>query len=173
VEENKELSPAQIAKFEALFQRGTDFLMDGKAKQALPLLESAYEMDGEHFQVRLNLAGAYILNGKFKKAVPVLEQLRNEGEPNAHVWQNLGAAYLGNPILATTKQQDKAIAAFEKALEINPIAPNVAYNIALIYRDRKDKGKASYWFTRAIQADPIDSDARRNLAKLQENDPVG
>ena len=89
------------------------------------------------------------------------------GQGRAQQWTNLGAAYLGNPVLATAEQQDKAIAAFERALECDPVAPHVAYNLGLIYRDRNDRDRAIHWFTRALQADPLDRDARRILEKLK------
>ncbi len=82
------------------------------------------------------------------------------------MWINLGAAYLGNPILARDEEQQQAIAAFERALEIDPIAPSVAYNIGLVYRDRKDVEQARYWFQQAIQHNPNDQDARRILERL-------
>ncbi|NIP52669.1 MAG: tetratricopeptide repeat protein, partial [Aliifodinibius sp.] len=94
------------------------------------------------------------MNKKFRKAVPILETLSEYEPDNAMVWTNLGAAYLGNPVLAMDKQQLKAIAAFEQALEIDPIAPNVAYNIGLIYRDRQEHEEAIYWFRQAIKANP-------------------
>jgi tetratricopeptide (TPR) repeat protein len=110
------------------------------------------------------------LTKKFKKAVEVLEPFSQGGvaATNAMLWTNLGAAYLGNPILARDEEQLRAIAAFEKALDINPIAPNVAYNIGLIYRDRQELENAIHWFDRAIRANPNDQDARRISARLKE-----
>jgi len=108
------------------------------------------------------------LGGQFKRAVPILESLVEREPGNAMAWTNLGAAYLGNPVLATTEEQDKAIAAFERALKCNPAAPHVAYNIGLICRDRGDRDGAAHWFTRALQANPLDADARRILERLQQ-----
>jgi tetratricopeptide (TPR) repeat protein len=82
------------------------------------------------------------------------------------VWTNLGAAYLGNPVLATDEQQRKAIGAFRQAYELDPRTPSVAYNIGLIYRDRKALAKALKWFRRALEADPHDRDARNILQRL-------
>ncbi|MCA9988260.1 MAG: tetratricopeptide repeat protein, partial [Anaerolineales bacterium] len=91
-----------------------------------------------------------------------------EEEPqNVMVWTNLGAAYLGNPILARPEEQDRAIEAFKQALVHDPIAPNVAYNIGLIYRDQKNIDEATYWFRKAIQANPRDNDARAWLDKME------
>jgi tetratricopeptide (TPR) repeat protein len=156
--------------FDELFEEGTKLLHRGQAVEALPLLEEAHELQPDHPDAAINLSGAYILTKRFKKAVPILEALSQEEPDNAMVWTNLGAAYLGNPVLAREEEQVRAIAAFERALEANPIAPNVAYNIGLIYRDRQEWKHAIYWFKKAIQADPADLDAHRILARLERGE---
>jgi len=45
------------------------------------------------------------------------------------------------------------------------VAPNAAYNIGLIYRDRKDLDSAIQWFAQAVEHDPDDADARTLLAR--------
>lgn len=153
--------------FEQLFEVGTQLLHRGEAYEALPLLEEAYELRSDHADVAINLSGAYILTKRFRQAIPVLETLSEQEPDNVMVWTNLGAAYLGNPVVAKDEHQIKAIEAFEQALRINPIAPNVAYNIGLIYRDRKEYEYAVYWFRQAIKANPADRDARNLLAKME------
>ena len=140
----------------------------GKDSEAIPLLEQAHTLKPEHFDAALNLSGAYILTRKFKKAVALLEQLRDQAAENVMVWTNLGAAYLGNPVLANDDEQLRAIAAFEQALTLDPIAPNVAYNIGLIYRDRRENEVAISWFEQAVRANPNDRDARNLIDKLRE-----
>lgn len=162
-EKNKSMS-----RFEALFRRGTELLHAGDAVQAVSILEQAHEIDPDHPDAALNLSGAYVLTGRFKAAIPLLERLSQSDPENAMIWTNLGAAYLGNPVLAKEEEQQSAIAAFVRALEINPIAPNVAYNLGLIYRDRRDNEQAVYWFRRAIQANPNDRDAHNILRRLTE-----
>ncbi|MEW5987420.1 MAG: tetratricopeptide repeat protein [Chloroflexota bacterium] len=159
-------SKTQNPKFLAFFQRGTELLREGRAAEAIPLLERAHGLDGEHVDAALNLSAAYILGGRFRQAVAKLEALSQAAPDNVMVWTNLGAAYLGNPVLATGEMQLRAIAAFEKALAINPIAPNVAYNIGLIYLDRQEREQAVAWFERALQANPHDRDAQRRLGRL-------
>jgi tetratricopeptide (TPR) repeat protein len=117
----------------------------------------------------LNLSGAYILTKKFRKAVTILEPLSEQYPDEAMIWTNLGAAYLGNPVLARDEEQRQAIVAFEKALLANPMAPNVAYNIGLIYRDRREVDRAIIWFKKAIQSNPNDQDARNLLRTLESN----
>ncbi len=143
-----------------LIRRGTMLLQRGKHIQALEPLEKAYKQDAANFDAGLNLSAALIMNKKFKQAIPILEALRDQEPDNAMLWTNLGAAYLGNPVLAKGEDQLKAIAAFRTALEFEPETPNGAYNIGLIYKDRKEWGIAAQWFEVALQVKPDDADAR-------------
>ena len=163
---------AVMDKFDPVFRRGTELLHRGQVEQALPYLERANELEPAHFDAALNLSGAYILTKKFGRAVGLLEPFQESYADNEMLWTNLGAAYLGNPILAKDADQERAIAAFKQALEVNPIAPNVAYNLGLIYRDRRDTEAAAGWFRRAIKANPNDRDAQMLLAKLLEADSL-
>jgi len=155
-------------KFATLFRRGSELLHQGKDSEAVLFLEQAHTLEPNHFDASLNLSGAYILTRKFKKAVALLEKLRDQAPENVMVWTNLGAAYLGNPVLAHDDEQVQAIAAFEQAFRLDSGAPNVAYNIALIYRDRQERAAAISWFERALQANPNDRDAQNLIAKLRE-----
>jgi len=147
--------------------RAAQLLSQGEAKQAQTILECLWESRRGDVAVAINLAGTFILSGQFKRAVPLLEEVVAREPDDAMAWTNLGAAYLGNPVLATTEEQDKAIAAFECALECDPVAPHVAYNLGLICRDRNDTDRAIHWFTRALQANPLDADAQRILERLK------
>ncbi|MFQ5400725.1 MAG: tetratricopeptide repeat protein [Anaerolineae bacterium] len=154
--------------FEALFRQGTQLLHRGRVAEAAELLARAYELNPAHGDTAVNLSGAYILTKKFRQAVAILEALSEQEPDNPMVWTNLGAAYLGNPVLAKSEEQIRAIAAFERAIELNPAAPSVAYNIGLIYRDRQEREKAIFWFERAVKANPLDEDARRLLRRLRD-----
>jgi superkiller protein 3 len=116
----------------------------------------------------INLGGAYIMQKQFARAIPILEKALEQEPENEKIWTNLGAAYLGNPILARDKEQRKAIRAFERAIEINPIAPSVHYNLGLIHRDRGEIELAILRFRQAIQANPNDQDARRALGRMED-----
>lgn len=169
--EKKDSKKENVAeKFGPNFRRGTQLLHRQELDKAIKLLEKAYKIDPEHVDAIINLSGAYILKKKFKKAAALLEPL-SEREPNhVMVWTNLGAARLGNPILARDEEQLGAIAAFEQAYARNPAAPNVAYNIGLIYRDRGDKETAVSWFKKALQANPLDKDAKALIERLTNPD---
>jgi tetratricopeptide (TPR) repeat protein len=149
--------------------RGTLLLSQGKPMDALPLLERAHKLKPGDTDVALNLGGAFIMSGRHRKAVPVLEQAVARAPDNAQLWINLGAAYLGNPITATDERQRRALDAFHKALELDPLARSVAYNIGLIHRDRGEIDLAIAAFRRAVLADPQDKDAQRLLERLEGN----
>lgn len=151
-------------------RRGTALLRRGKQKQALEWLEKAHERDPDDFDAALNLSAAYIMGKKFKQAVPILEQLAQRDGENAMIWTNLGAAYLGNPVLADEARQANAVRAFTQALSIDPQAPNVAYNIGLIHKDRKEFAIARRWFGIALQTDANDKDAAYWLAQMEKQD---
>jgi tetratricopeptide (TPR) repeat protein len=154
-------------EFNSLLSQGTKMLHQGKPEEALPYLQRAHQLQPEHIDTGINLSGAYILTKKFKKAVEILEPLSAQNPDHSMLWINLGAAYLGNPVLAQVDDQQRAISAFENALRIDPAANSVAYNIGLIYRDRRDFDEAIYWFDQAIKHNPQDNDARRLLEKMK------
>jgi len=157
-----------------LLNRGAELLEQGKAQEAVAFLEQALQLDSESVPALINLGGAYVMAGRHLDAVPLLEAARDQEPQNAMIWINLGAAYLGNPILASAEQQMRAIKAFETALELNPAAPNVHYNLGLIFLDRKETDLATAAFRRAVQVNPFDRDARNWLHKLaDEEDEIG
>ncbi len=155
------------SRFNQNYSTGTRLLHKGKVKQSLPYLEAAYDLDPGHVDAAVNLGGAYILSKRFREAVKVLEPMSVQASGNTMVWINLGAAYLGNPILADNEQQLKAIGAFHKAYQLNSQAPNVAYNIGLIHRDRQEISQAVKWFERALKSNPNDQDAQKIVSKLR------
>jgi tetratricopeptide (TPR) repeat protein len=162
-----ELSSAGTQEFEAVFRQGTTLLHQGLAKESVSYLEKASALQPDDMDVAINLGGAYIMTKKFNKAVAILEPVSRQMPDHSKVWINLGAAYLGNPVLARDVEQGKAIFAFERALEIDPVAPSVAYNIGLIYRDRRETDKAIHWFHQAVRHDPSDKDALSILRRLE------
>jgi tetratricopeptide (TPR) repeat protein len=141
-------------------------LEQGQVEDALVFLEEAHSLDAESIPVRINLGGAYVMAGRHRKAIPILEAARDIEPENSMIWINLAAAYLGNPVLATPERQTRAIEAFDRALQLNPAAPNVHYNLGLIFVDRGDRDLAVKAFKHALQVNPFDRDARTWLRKL-------
>ncbi|MDQ4078718.1 MAG: tetratricopeptide repeat protein, partial [Chloroflexota bacterium] len=85
---------------------------------------------------------------------------------NANLWINLAAARLGPMEESSRIQQDHAIDAYQQALTAQPDVPNVHYMLGLIYRVREESLRAVAHFTRALEQNPDDDDARRMLAAI-------
>ncbi len=154
-------------RIQELLNKSARLLYQRRPGEAVIALEEAYALDPENVDVAINLGGAYVMQGRFSKAVPVLEAASRREPDNSMVWTNLAAAYLGRLELSSHEMQDKAIAAFERALQANPGAPNVNYNLGLIYKERGDLERASAHFWRALEINPNDRDARLWLDWIQ------
>jgi len=153
-------------QFRDSLTQGTQLLSQRRPDDALPFLERAHKLKPDHPEAALNLGGAYIMAGRYKLAINVLEVAVEQNPDYVQLWINLGAAYLGNPITATDDRQQRALAAFQRALDLDPLAGSVAYNMGLIHRDRGDIEQAIISFRRAVLADPGDRDAWRWLERL-------
>lgn len=150
-----------------LINEGARLLAQRRAEEAARVLERAYRLDPDNVDVKINLGGAYILLGRFQDAVPILEDAARQAPDNEMVWTNLAAAYLGPLEQASREQEEAAIAAFKRALEANPKAPHVDYNLGLIYLKRGDLTTALAHFQRAHEINPADRDAAYYIRKIR------
>ena len=149
-----------------LLMEGTRLLSQRQPGEAAERLEKAAILLPDDIDVAINLAGAHILQRRYNKAVPILERASDLAPTNAMVWINLAAAHLGRLELSGPQQQERAIAAYGRALELDPSAPHVHYNLGLIYKDRNDWPSAQAQFRQALEVNPDDDDARYWLDQL-------
>jgi tetratricopeptide (TPR) repeat protein len=158
-----------------LMREASSLLSQGKAKEALVILERCETLYPDNLSVLLNLGGAYILAGQHRRAVPVLEKATGLAPDNPSLWSNLAAAYLGRLISSNRAGQDKALEAYQRVVELDEAYPSVHYNIGLIYVDRRDWEAAFVAFTRAIETNPNDQDAwnMRKKVDLVRRQPPG
>ncbi len=143
------------------------FLREGKPALALPLLLRAAKLFPEDANVRLNLGAAHMLMGRFVEAATILKEAIKTSPDEPLLWSNLGAALLQMPTQEREESERLAIRAFERALELDDDAAQVAYNLGLIHRRREDWEAAARCFRLALAADPSDEDARSLLARME------
>jgi tetratricopeptide (TPR) repeat protein len=148
------------------FRHSIRLLHQGRYEEAAHLLEALYQSEPDNAEYALNLGGAYIMQRRYAEAEEILERAAKEAPDNANVWVNLAAARLGPLEESSEAQQNHAIAAYEQALAANPEVANVHYMLGLIYRSRKDNLRAIAHFTRALEQNPQDNDARRMLSAI-------
>ncbi|MCP4167472.1 MAG: tetratricopeptide repeat protein [Chloroflexi bacterium] len=151
-----------------LLREGARLLRSQRFAEALPPLEQANELKPHDADIAISLGGAYVMNGKWSKAVTLLENAAERYPGNVRLWLNLAAAYLGRLELSSRPRQEQAIEAYQRALELDPKAPSVQYNIGLVYAERKDWAQAEVWFAQALNADPGDRDAAKWLKKVRD-----
>ncbi len=154
-------------KLHELLNEGANLLAQRKAQEAAIVLEKAYYLNPDDVDVKINLGGAYIMQGRFNDAIPILEEAAQQAPENPMVWTNLAAAYLGHLEHSGKEQQEAAIKAFKQALKADPKAPNVDYNLGLIYLHRQDLPTALAHFRRALEVNPSDKDAAYYVQKIQ------
>lgn len=152
--------------FSTALNESAHLLQQNRPAEAAAILQPLYEIEPEHPDVAINLGGAYILQRKWNQATKVLGKAAISNPDNAMLWTNLGAAELGNIQTAGPRQQDRAIRAYERALQADPTAPNVHYHLGLIYKERGELMRASAFFQRALEVKPSDRDARYWLDQL-------
>ena len=150
-----------------LSNEAAGYLKQGRPEEALPLLRQALERQPDDVGILLNLGGAYVLLGRHEEAIAVLERATQLAPDEPMAWCNLGAALLRLPGEGTGGDQLRAVDAFCRGLELDPRAPNVAYNLGLIHRDREEWSEAARYFALAASADPDDNDARSLLQKME------
>lgn len=143
------------------------YLSQNRPEDAIQVLEPLQKRAAHVPDVAINLGGAYILMRKWNAAVRVLEPAAKRHAQNVMLWTNLAAAYLGRLETAGPKQQQQAIMAYERALEVDPKAPNVHYHLGLIYKERNDLPTASRYFESALEVNPADRDARLWLDRIR------
>ncbi len=151
-----------------LLQEGVRLLNAGRYGEAIEALEEAHTLLPDDPDIMITLGGAMIMAGKWNKAEGFLEKAVEKHPDNARLWLNLAAAILGRLEISPRWRQDKAIAAYQRAIELDPVAPSAHYNVGLIHAERKDWEKAIQWFEAAVRANPRDKDARLWLKRARQ-----
>lgn len=157
---------SQSEEFKRTLAESAWLLRMNQPQAALEKLLPLYEQAPTHPDVALNLGGAYILMAKWRKAEQVLSKAAELHADNAMIWVNLAAAHLGRLELSGPQQQERAIRAYQRALEIDPKAPNVHYHLGLIYKERGELAQAIEWFRAALEVNPADQDASYWIERL-------
>ncbi|MCB0039748.1 MAG: tetratricopeptide repeat protein [Caldilinea sp.] len=156
----------QAEEFNRSLAEGAWLLRSNEPEAALEKLLPLYEQAPTNADVAINVGGAYVMLAKWNKAVRVLSKAAELHPENAMLWVNLAAAHLGRLELAGPQQQERATRAYERALAVNPAAPNVHYSLGLIYKERGELERAIEYFDQAQRVDPTDRDAQRWIARL-------
>ena len=142
-------------------------LQQNQPEEVIELLGPLNEADPENADLAINLGGAYVLLRKWDDAVDALTPAAEANPNNAMLWSNLAAAQLGRLETAGPRAQLAAIEAYKRALQADPKAPHVHYNLGLIFKERGDLDRAMAMFERALDVNPKDQDAAYWLERIE------
>lgn len=153
-------------EFHRTLNQSALLLRQNRPGEAVALLLPLYQVAPDHPDVLVNLSGAYVLQRRWNKAVELLTQAVARHPNHSMLWMNLGAAELGRLETAGPRQQEKAIAAFQRAIQVDAETPNAHYHLGLIYKERGELSRAAAFFQRALEVNPADRDAQLWLDRL-------
>ena len=169
-DQNRSLSDSRdtSADYRTILNESARLLRANRPGEAIAVLEPLRADLPNDPDIAINLGGALILQRKWSKAVKILKKAVSVSPENVLLWTNLAAAYLGRLETSGPKHQASAIAAYEKALWIDPSTPNVHYHLGLIYKQQGNLSRSSAMFQRALEINPNDRDARYWMEKLSD-----
>ena len=156
------------ADYRRILNESARLLRANRPGEAIAVLEPMQADMPDDPDIAINMGGALILQRKWAKAVDILKKAVVASPGNVLLWTNLAAAYLGRLETSGPKHQARAIAAYEKALWIDPSTPNVHYHLGLIYKQQGNLSRSSAMFQRALEINPNDRDARYWMEKLSD-----
>ena len=108
----------------------------------------------------LNVLGMVLhTQGRHEDAVRVFNALTQFEPRDAQYWGNLGTA------LRPTRRYDAAMAAYDHALELGGVSPDLLYNIGVLHVDRCEYEAAAAMFSRAVGLAPADAGLRLAFAQ--------
>ena len=167
---------------EILLNAAKMMLEQGEFKTAAMALRELLSRQADHFAGRLLLARILAEKGRGAEAIChyqhllrnrpaaqevilALNQLRSLEEPNNPEWHfNLAGAY------HHLHQPDKARAALEKVLQLNPADARAWSNLGLLEESQGSLRKAATAYSRAKELDPKLTEAAANLIWLMAQD---
>lgn len=97
---------------------------------------------------------------KLKLAVELYERVTQAEPKHPRAWNNLGRCYMG------MMQADKAIAAFNKAIEVNAYDEFAYNNLGRVYEQQQKYSKAIEFYGKQIEVNPLDHFAHTNLGRI-------
>ena len=156
------------ADYRTILNESARLLRANRPGEAIAVLEPLRADLPNDPDIAINLGGALILQRKWSKAIQMLKKAVDVSPENVLLWTNLAAAHLGRLETSGPKHQARAIAAYEKALGIDPSTPNVHYHLGLIYKQQGNLSRSSAMFQRALEINPDDRDARFWMEKLSD-----
>lgn len=119
-----------------LARRGLKYIQNGKREEGLRDLKQAWALDSTLLEVAVKIALIYIQDKKFKEALEFISQIQSIVPSDPLGYKLEGMAYAG------LEENEKSNLAFEKAIELQPGAPDASLGLVINALNEKDLDKA-------------------------------
>ncbi len=149
--------------FECLNNIGNAKAGLGDHAGAVEVLRRAVEIDPKAAPTRLNLASALVALGRDDEAEAVLRKAAEDFPADSH------APYQLYALCKTRLKQKEAVAAIEDAAARDPNVAGMQLKLAIEYGVERRVGDAERAFRRAIELNPLETDAYLGLAIQYEH----
>lgn len=132
---------------------------NGKFQEAEKIYNNLLEKYPDNYDI-LNLLG--VLSFQTKKYTEAIKYITKaiEIKPAAVSYNNLGHS------LTAIKDLDKAICAYQKALELNPDSIETYFSLIRIFQEKKETDKAIFYYQQIIKINPDNAEAYNNLGLI-------
>ncbi|MFA5791810.1 MAG: tetratricopeptide repeat protein [Candidatus Paceibacterota bacterium] len=128
----KPLNPNETRKqeelLEELFYQGTKLAQENDRQGALKIYERILEIDENHVEALTNIGIIYFDSGDFKKAEEFLGKALKINPENLLTNFDMGS------VKGEQGQREEEIKYYLKVIEIDPLYPDVYYNLGLAWR---------------------------------------
>ncbi|MGH9615733.1 MAG: sulfatase-like hydrolase/transferase, partial [Acidobacteriaceae bacterium] len=110
---------------------GTLYMNEGRAKEAIVLLQQGVKLDPLNLERQTNLASAYRQNGQIMEAERIFQHV-NGIQPNAPAYNGLGTIELSRGNIVVARDD------FNHALQLDPSNIETEYNLGLLCAQTRD-----------------------------------
>ena len=134
----------------------------GDIGKSLQAYDKAISLDSTQLEFYTNKGYALKASGRWKETQQIFLHVVEHDPTNKFAWNGLGLAY------HYLDQEDKSLAAYDKALVLDPNYAEVYYNKGVSLKYMGDIKEAGVYYWRAIELNPRMHSAIINLAALHQ-----
>ncbi|MEX2317560.1 MAG: FG-GAP-like repeat-containing protein [Pirellulales bacterium] len=144
-------------------------LENGEYQKAIATLERALKLKPESLAMRRNLARARFLHGQYAQALDELRRIEEKAPSAATAYlMGLSAKHLAN---AQKVPPSEAVAAFKRAVELDPNEAALHYQFAIAMADAGQPDDVNKHLQKTIDLAPLHGQAQSRLAMRIRRDP--
>lgn len=146
-----ESDPDNIEHYQDL---ALNYIYQGEYKDAIEVYDEIEKRIGITEQISIQKQKLYLLMGKTGNAVEEIERLTEAFPEEVRFLEMLAEMYV------TEKEWDKALATYEKILEIDPENPYINISLSDYYRKQGDEGKSLEYLKQGFANPELDIDTK-------------